>query len=228
MDQVETEAKVFNANTQMELLRQIVDSKNTSSKPMEVIDSSPKRQEKISERILRGRAQKEENAKSNTSNTRGKKMGLGIKIAIAAILFSVISGGYFYIEALQGKLEAAKEVQIRMEGVITQQKMVMEQQQADMKKMQTINAEIAEKAQQAQNDVNALSRKFQQRDLAMMAAKKPTEVETRANRGTKDALRCNELVTGSPLTPDELNGKVKNNICQDVISSKIPKKEAAK
>ena len=48
-------------------------------------------------------------------------MGLGIKIAIAAILFSVISGGYFYIEALQGKLEAAKEVQIRMEGVITQQ-----------------------------------------------------------------------------------------------------------
>ena len=58
-------------------------------------------------------------------------MGIGIKIAIAAILFSVISGGYFYIEALQGKLEAAKEVQQRMEGVITQQKMVMEQTQRD-------------------------------------------------------------------------------------------------
>ncbi len=60
-------------------------------------------------------------------------MGLGIKLAIAAILFSVVSGGYFYIQALEGKLEAAAEVQQRMEGVITQQKMVMEQQQADMK-----------------------------------------------------------------------------------------------
>lgn len=156
-------------------------------------------------------------------------MGFGIKIAIAAILFSVISGGYFYIQALQGKLEAAAEVQQRMEGVITQQKMVMEQQQADMKKMQAINAEVAKVAQQAQNDVNALNRKFQQRDLAMSAAKKPAEVEVRVNRGTRDALRCNELVTGAPLTPDELSGKVKNNICQNVIDRQIPpKKEAAK
>ncbi len=156
-------------------------------------------------------------------------MGFGIKIAIAAILFSVISGGYFYIQALQGKLEAAAEVQQRMEGVITQQKMVMEQQQADMKKMQAINAEVAKVAQQAQNDVNALNRKFQQRDLAMSAAKKPAEVEVRVNRGTRDALRCNELVTGAPLTPDELSGKVRNNICQNVIDRQIPpKKEAAK
>ena len=155
-------------------------------------------------------------------------MGFGIKIAIAAILFSVISGGYFYIQALQGKLEAAAEVQQRMEGVITQQKMVMEQQTADMKKMQAINVEIANKVQQAQNDVNELNRKFQKRDIAMLATKKPAEVETRANRGTKDALRCNELVTGAPLTPDELNGKVKNNICQAVIDRQIPKKEAAK
>jgi phenylalanyl-tRNA synthetase alpha subunit len=155
-------------------------------------------------------------------------MGFGIKIAIAAILFSVISGGYFYIQALQGKLEAAAEVQQRMEGVITQQKMVMEQQQADMKKMQAINAEVAKVAQQAQNDVNALNRKFQQRDLAMSAAKKPADVEIRVNRGTRDALRCNELVTGAPLTPDELSGKAKNNICQNIIDRQIPKKEAAK
>ena len=52
-------------------------------------------------------------------------MGIGIKIAIAAILFSIVSGGYFYIEALEGKLEAAAEVQQRMQGVIDQQKMVL-------------------------------------------------------------------------------------------------------
>jgi len=36
-------------------------------------------------------------------------------------------------------------------------------------------------------------------------------------------------VTGAPLTPDELSGKAKNNICQNIIDRQIPpKKEAAK
>jgi len=152
-------------------------------------------------------------------------MGLGIKLAIAAILFSVVSGGYFYIQALEGKLEAAAEVQQRMEGVITQQKMVMEQQQADMKKMQSINAEVARVAQQAQNEVNVLSRKMSRLDN--LAKAPPSETETRVNRGTRDALRCNELVTGSPLTAEEKSGRVRNTICNDLIQAQLPKKEPA-
>jgi alkanesulfonate monooxygenase SsuD/methylene tetrahydromethanopterin reductase-like flavin-dependent oxidoreductase (luciferase family) len=155
-------------------------------------------------------------------------MGIGIKVAIAAILFSIISGGYFYIQALEGKLEAAAEVQQRMEGVITQQKAQMDRQNEDLKKMQAINVQIADKVQKAQQDVTELNRKFQKRDLVMLAGKKPDEVQMRVNRGTKDALRCNELVTGSPLTADELAGKVTNNICSDLITSQIPKKEGAK
>lgn len=218
MDQVETvaaeaetEAKVFSTKPSL--------SQEVSS------DLFPKRQEKISERILRGREQRNENAKSSISNTKDKRMGIGIKLAIAAILFSVISGGYFYIQALQGKLEAAAEVQQRMEGVITQQKMVMEQQQADMKKMQAINAEVAKVAQAAQNEVTALSRKFSRLDNIAKAP--PADTENRVNRGTRDALRCNELVTGAPLTADEKSGKVRNNICNDLIQAQLPKKEPA-
>jgi len=153
-------------------------------------------------------------------------MGIGIKIAIAAILFSVVSGGYFYIQALQGKLEAAAEVQQRMEGVITQQKIVMEQTQRDLKLMNEINQDVAEKAQAAQNEVNNLSRKLSRLDSLSKAP--PSETEMRVNRGTRDALRCNEIVTGSPLTADELSGKIKNNVCNDLIQSLLPKKEPAK
>lgn len=153
-------------------------------------------------------------------------MGIGIKIAIAAILFSVVSGGYFYIQALQGKLEAAAEVQQRMEGVITQQKIVMEQTQRDLKLMNEINQDVAEKAQAAQNEVNNLSRKLSRLDSLSKAP--PSETEMRVNRGTRDALRCNEIVTGSPLTSDELSGKIKNNVCNDLIQSLLPKKEPAK
>ena len=152
-------------------------------------------------------------------------MGIGIKIAIAAILFSVVSGGYFYIQALQGKLEAAAEVQQRMEGVITQQKAVMEQTQRDLKLMNQINQDVAEKAQAAQNEVNNLSRKLSRLDSLSKAP--PSETEMRVNRGTRDALRCNELVTGSPLTTDEISGKIKNNVCNDLLQSLLPKKEPA-
>jgi uncharacterized protein YoxC len=148
-------------------------------------------------------------------------MGLKIKLIIAAILFSVISGGYFYIQALQSKLEAAAEVQQRMEGVITQQKMVMEQTQRDLKRMGEINQEVAAKAQAAQNEVSNLSRKMSRLDA--LAKAPPSETEMRVNRGTRDALRCNEIVTGSPLTTDEISGKIRNNICRDLIESLKPK-----
>jgi uncharacterized protein YoxC len=151
-------------------------------------------------------------------------MGLKIKLIIAAILFSVISGGYFYIQALQGKLEAAAEVQQRMEGVITQQKMVMEQTQRDLKRMGEINQEVAAKAQAAQNEVSNLSRKMSRLDA--LAKAPPSETEMRVNRGTRDALRCNEIVTGSPLTADEISGKIRNNICRDLIESLKPKEAA--
>ena len=206
------EVNQFNANT---LLKSTVDTA-----------LSQRRQEKTSERILRMRAQREESDKFSSSNTKGKTMGLGIKIAIAAILFSIISGGYFYIEALQGKLEAAAEVQQRLEGVINQQKLVMERNAADLRKMQTINAEVAEKAGKAEREVAVLNSKLSKLDEAVVAKAPPTQTEIRINRGTKDALRCNELVTGSPLTNDELSGKVKNNICPELIASKIPAKEA--
>ena len=152
-------------------------------------------------------------------------MGLGIKIAIAAILISIVSGGYFYIQALEGKLEAAAEVQQRMEGVINQQKLVMERNAADLKKMQTINAEVAAEATKAQQEVSVLNNKLTKLDEVVTKAP-PTQTEIKINRGTKDALRCNEIVTGSPLTTNEISGKIKNNICPDLIASKIPAKEA--
>lgn len=146
-------------------------------------------------------------------------MTFKIKLIIACVLFTMITSGYFYIKALQGKLEAAAEVQIRMEGVINQQKIVMERQTQDMKTMQDVNKDISERVNQAQLEINALNNKFTKRDLSVVAKAKPSETQVRVNRGTKDALRCNEIVTGSPLTDEEKSGKIKNSICNSYIES---------
>lgn len=150
-------------------------------------------------------------------------MGLKIKLIIACVLFTVMTSGYFYIMALKGKLEAAAEVQQRMEGVIEQQKLVLEKQQEDVQKMQELNTEMSAKFSESQLEVSQLNQKFLNRNLARSSLKNPNETEMRVNRGTKDALRCNELITGAPLTTQEKTGKVKNGICNELIKALIMK-----
>ena len=157
-------------------------------------------------------------------------MGIGIKVAIAAILFTVISSGYFFIKEQQAQLELAKEVQAKMESVIEKQGLAMDNMKADMERMGKVQQELSGSINAAQKDTKDLEKKFKEdaegreRNLAAMAAEKPSIVEEKINRGTKDALRCNELLTGAPLTADEQSGKVRNNICPDLL----PKVEGMK
>jgi hypothetical protein len=157
-------------------------------------------------------------------------MGIGIKIAIAAILFSIISGGYFFIKEQAAQLELAKEVQAKLEGVIDKQNLAMDNIKADVERMGQVQGELSKQVNEADKSNKDLAKKFTQdaegreRNLAAMAAEKPSVVEEKINRGTKDALRCNELLTGAPLTADEQSGKVRNNICPDLL----PKPEVKK
>lgn len=150
--------------------------------------------------------------------------GLQLKIIIALIVISIISGGYFYIQALRSDLAVAAEVQKKLEGVIEQQKLVMEKNAEDMKKMQEINKKVSDEFAKSQREVSALNKKFEK--FANVAKAKPTETEKRVNRGTVDALRCNEIVTGAPLTNEEKSGTIKNGICQDVIDALIARENA--
>jgi hypothetical protein len=157
-------------------------------------------------------------------------MGMGIKVAIAAILFTVISSGYFFIKEQAAQLELAKEVQAKMESVIEKQGLAMDNMKADVERMGKVQQELSGSISAAEKDTKALAKKFtedaegRERNLAAMAAEKPSVVEEKINRGTKDALRCNELLTGAPLTADEQAGKVRNNICADLL----PKAEVKK
>jgi predicted phage gp36 major capsid-like protein len=144
-------------------------------------------------------------------------MGLGIKIAIGVIILSMLGGSWVYIKALKAELQVAAEVQGKMQGVIDGQKAVMERQAEDLKKQQEINNDVNKKFADSQKAVGELQKKFEKRNFDQLTKKKPDAVEKKINRGTEYALRCNELVTGSPLTDEEKTGKVRNSICRDLI-----------
>ena len=146
-----------------------------------------------------------------------------IKLIIGLVVSCVMVTGYFYIQALQGKLEAAAEVQQRQEGVIDQQQKVLDRNAEDMRKMQQINKDLSESFTNTQSKLSEMNAKFDKYNLAEKAAANPTDAENRVNRGTVDALRCNELVTGAKLTADEKSGKVKNSICGELVDRLIAK-----
>lgn len=148
---------------------------------------------------------------------------IGMRIAIMMIVVSTMVTGYFYIQSLRSELKAAAEREARMDDVITSQKKSMETIQADVKRMVQTQNELNTKINEAEQGRRDLEVKFNQtkdgkaRDFAATAHKEPQRVEDSVNRGTRDALRCNELVSGSPLTPDEQSGKVRNTMCPNLL-----------
>jgi len=154
--------------------------------------------------------------------------GIGLKIAIAAIGISMIFSAWFYVKSLQSEIQAAHEVRARLEDNIKAQETAMTAMREDVARQAAIQRALSESLSNAQQANADLSRRFNQdasgreRNFTTFTTQQPSAVEQRANRGTRDALRCNELVTGSPLTEDERTGKVTNNICPHLLPPRQP------
>jgi len=149
--------------------------------------------------------------------------GIGLKIAIMLALSGAATGAWFYVQNLRGELALAAERQARLTDVVDSQKQAMETIQRDLGRMQATQSELNKKLVDAEQGRRDLENKFNQnsagrpRDFASLANKEPEKVEESINRGTRDAHRCNEIVSGSALTADEQAGKVRNSMCPTLL-----------
>jgi predicted negative regulator of RcsB-dependent stress response len=79
----------------------------------------------------------------------------------------------------------------------------------------------------AQKRADDLEEKLSKHDLGVLAQRKPKLIEKIVDKGTKDVLRCYEILTGSALTEDEINATKKsqtNTSCPDIANPNyIPK-----
>lgn len=160
--------------------------------------------------------------------------GIGLKIALGAIGISMIFSAWFYVKSLQSEIQAAQEVRARLEDNIKAQETAMNAMREDAIRQAAIQRALSESLSSIQQSTADLTKRFNQdstgreRNFATFSTQQPTAVEQRANRGTRDALRCNEIVTGSPLTADERAGKVTNNICPHLLQSTAPQPQASR
>jgi len=91
----------------------------------------------------------------------------------------------------------------------------------DMESIREQFASVSADFEVAQSRVENLEEKLSKHDLGALAQAKPKLIEKIVDKGTKDVLRCYEILTGSPLTEEEINVTKKskaNTTCADVAN----------
>ena len=144
-------------------------------------------------------------------------LGLQAKLIIFLILAGGGASGWFYVKNLQSELEAAKIRESKLNEAIEARDQAMTSMRQDLARMGRAQEQLNTQLAEANRGVIDLQKKFNTKNLSAAAQAKPAEMESKINRGTVSALRCNEIITGIPLTEDESAGKVKNTICPELF-----------
>jgi len=124
--------------------------------------------------------------------------------------------GYWYYTDTQNTIAVLTENNAKLNLAVATNEETIKTMAADFaaanEELKKTNAEFA--ATREQN--NQLASKLQEHDLELTAAARPKSVQRLINGGSRNAGRCFELLSGSPLTEKEKNAKTDksfNNEC---------------
>jgi DNA repair exonuclease SbcCD ATPase subunit len=143
---------------------------------------------------------------------------MGMKLAgIMLIIMLAMSGMfYWYYNDTQERIAILNENNAKLETAVAISEEAVSTLQANIAQanaeLNRVNTEFA--AIRAQN--NVLADKLAKHDLAVLGAGKPGLVERLIDRGSANAGRCFEILSGAPLTDKEkeaTDGKSFNNEC---------------
>ena len=136
-------------------------------------------------------------------------------IQIVIILVILMAGGGFgawtYMEKLQAdnrvlqvNQEILKENELKLNDAIADQQAVIAEKAKQAEAIQTANAALRTETSRLNSEKDNLAKKLGKHELDILAQNKPGLVSRVINRASDNALRCFEVLTGSPLTHDEL------------------------
>ena len=131
---------------------------------------------------------------------------LQIKLVLAIIVMIGAGGGYLYVNKLQKDNATLKTNQIKLESAIEDNNKVIEQQIEDINKIRNTLEIVEAEKKKLEKDKDDLNKRLGKHDIGNLAENKPGLVEKIINKASKNAQRCVEIASGSPLTEEELNG----------------------
>ena len=134
---------------------------------------------------------------------------MGFKLAGLMLVLMIAMGGlgYWYYNDTQARMSILQENNAKLETAVQISEQAVESLQASYaratEELNKLNDEF--RNIRAQNEV--LSNKLARHDLAVLGSNKPGLVERLINRGSENAGRCFELLSGAELTESERNAK---------------------
>jgi hypothetical protein len=155
-------------------------------------------------------------------------IGGAIKAISALLIVAIIAAGGWYITGLRADLAISQSNEVKLREGIEEQQRLMEKMRVDIAAIQRANNQLNETIKRQAEDVTALTKKFSQdrqgnaRDFGEFASTKPELVQNLVNRGTKNAYRCMEIASGSPLTDEERSATTRDKINRECPSIANP------
>ena len=145
------------------------------------------------------------------------KMILILTVVIGAVGF----GAWKYYQYTQEQIRIYAVNAATAELAQQNAEAAIESIKKDMVEIQAQFTEVSAKFAVAKGRVDALEGKLSEHEIGDLAQKKPKLIEKIIDKGTQDVLRCYEILTGSPLTEDEIAVTKKskaNTTCSDVAN----------
>ena len=142
-------------------------------------------------------------------------------LIIAGVLGAVGFGLWKYYTYTQETIRVYAENAARAEMAQAETQAALEQTIKDLEKVQEKYNQVSADFNSAKKRVDGLQDKLKEHDLPFLAEQKPGLVEKILDKGSKDMLRCLEIISGSPLTEEELNVTKKskaNTPCPDLAN----------
>ena len=142
-----------------------------------------------------------------------------------AIILSIGAGifglGYYIYDSTTTTIRTLTEQNIQFRAAADQNRQELDRMIEDIRQIAIESDNVSNEFQQADAVVTRLRRLLSDHDLGELAVERPTMIQTRINNSTEELNRCFEILSGSPLTMEELNATKPseiNNSCSDIAN----------
>jgi ABC-type transporter Mla subunit MlaD len=140
----------------------------------------------------------------------------------------ILAGAGWWITGLRADLAVHKNNERQLTEAVQEQKDAIKQLQQDQQRIAQSHSAIDAVSRIQNQELRDLRERFntkgngEGRDVGAVAAARPQSVERIINRGTANAARCLEIVSGAPLTESEKNATKPSEINKECPSVANP------